>query len=94
LYWTLSGRVPEMLTIGPSTARMTSAMVTSDGSSAIRHPPACPRWLATMPALRRSARMPCRNPCGMFCARLISSAATTWLLSAHRRVISISARSA
>jgi hypothetical protein len=30
----------------------------------------------------------------MFWARLISSAATTWPLSAHRRVISISARSA
>ena len=95
LYETLSGRTPEMLTIGPSTARITSATEMSLGSTASRHPPDCPRWLDSTPARRRSARMPCRKPCGMPCARLSSSADTTeGSLATHRWVISIRARNA
>ncbi len=47
---------------------MTSAMVMASASRASRYPPSAPRWLATTPARRRSARIAPRNRGGRPCS--------------------------
>jgi hypothetical protein len=56
---------PQACARGPSSARMTSATVTSDGGLPRLYPASRPRWLTSIPARRKSFKMTPRNLLGI-----------------------------
>ena len=64
-YLTVSGLRPRTCARGPSSARMTSATVTSDAGLPRLYPASRPRWLTSIPARRKSFKMTPRNLLGI-----------------------------